>query len=120
MSVNKNRPHVFVLPEDDANRQLANEFHLQIDPTRQRQMQILKVAGGWNQVCHLFQTVHVAEMDRNQYRSMVLLIDFDGHGNRLQQVQNSIPDRLRDRVFILGAWTNPEMLRANLGSYQKI
>lgn len=28
MSVNKERPHVLILPEDDANRQLANGFQL--------------------------------------------------------------------------------------------
>jgi hypothetical protein len=28
MSVNKYHPHVLVLPEDDANRQLANGFLL--------------------------------------------------------------------------------------------
>jgi hypothetical protein len=28
MSVNKYLPHVLVLPEDDANRQLANGFHV--------------------------------------------------------------------------------------------
>jgi hypothetical protein len=34
MSVNRNRPHVFVLPEDDANLQLATGFVLEF-PTRQ-------------------------------------------------------------------------------------
>ncbi len=36
--VNKYLPHVFVLPEDDANRQLANEFHVQINGLRQMQL----------------------------------------------------------------------------------
>ena len=40
MSVNKYRPHIFVLPEDDTNLQLANGFHLQVAWTRQRQMQV--------------------------------------------------------------------------------
>lgn len=38
MSVNKYKPHVLVLPEDDANRQLANGFLLGLEqpvPTRQ-------------------------------------------------------------------------------------
>ncbi len=45
MSVNKYLPHVFVLPEDDANRQLASGFHLQVPWDRQRQMQVL--SSGW-------------------------------------------------------------------------
>ena len=64
MSVNKYQPHVLVLPEDDANRQLANGFHLQVAWTRQRQMQVLPVAGGWNEVLNLFKSEHVLEMDR--------------------------------------------------------
>lgn len=40
--VNKYLPHVFVLPEDDANVQLANEFHLQVNQLRQ--MQVLEPA----------------------------------------------------------------------------
>ena len=41
MSVNKERPHVYVLPEDDANRQLAKGFQLQVDQN-ERQMQVLR------------------------------------------------------------------------------
>lgn len=59
MSPNRHRPHVLVLPEDDANRELANGFHLQIDLTRQRQMQVLPVAGGWNEVLKRFKSEHV-------------------------------------------------------------
>jgi hypothetical protein len=91
MSVNKKRPHVLVLPEDDANRQLAKEFHLQISPNRQRQMQVLPVARGWIRVLELFQSVHVAEMDRYPQRFMILLIDFDGLDERLTEAKAQIP-----------------------------
>ncbi len=63
MSVDKYQPHVYVLPEDDANRQLANGFLLRVDPTRQRQMQVLPVAGGWQNVLNLFISDHVVKMD---------------------------------------------------------
>ena len=75
--VNRNEPHVLVLPEDDANLRLAKEFHLNVDWNRQRQMQVLRVAGGWNEVLNLFASVHVVDMDRLHHRFMVLLIDFD-------------------------------------------
>jgi hypothetical protein len=50
MSVDKYSPHVLVLPEDDANRQLANGFHLNTDWNRSRQMQVLAAAGGRTKV----------------------------------------------------------------------
>jgi hypothetical protein len=121
MSVNKHQPHVFVLPEDDANRQLANEFHKQVDWTQYRQMQVLRVAGGWNEVLNLFNSDHVMGMDRWPHRFMVLLIDFDSTQDRLQTAKTRIPQHLTDRVFILGAWSDPEALRqAGLGSYETI
>jgi hypothetical protein len=88
MSVNRYQPHVLVLPEDDANRQLANGFQLHVDPVRLRRMQVLPVAGGWNEVLELFIADHVREMDLNTARFMVLLIDFDGNDDRLDDARN--------------------------------
>src|SRR5271163_4021430 len=119
MSVNKHLPHVFVLPEDDANRQLANGF--QRDPLLDtRRMQILEEAGGWREVLRRFQADHVPEMDRYAKRFMVLLSDFDRRDDRLEEARTVIPSRLRERVFVLGAWSQPEELRQNLGSYETI
>ena len=119
MGVNKERPHVYVLPEDDANRQLAKGFQLQVDQN-ERQMQVLRPAGGWNNVLSLFDLVHVREMERCPNRLMVLLIDFDGHEERLKDAKAVIPNHLKDRVFIIGVWTEPEALKADLGEYEKI
>ena len=119
MSVNRHLPHVLVLPEDDANRQLANGFHL--DPLLDtRRMQILEEAGGWREVLNRFKDDHIPEMDRNTRRHMVLLIDFDGRADRLNVVKAEIPDRLKERVFVLGASSEPEELRKTLGSYETI
>ncbi len=120
MSVNKHQPHVLVLPEDRANLQLANGFHLQVPSDRRRQMQVLRVARGWNEVLNLFKSEHELEMRRCRYRLMVLLIDFDGDKERLTIAKGKIPADLTDRVFILGAWTEPEALKESLGSYEKI
>lgn len=119
MSVNKHLPHVLVLPEDDANGQLANGF--QLDPLLDtRRMQILEEAGGWREVLSHFKGYHITEMDRNALRFMVLLLDFDGREDRLNEVKEAIPERLKERVFILGAWNEPEDLRQALGSYESI
>ena len=121
MSVNKHQPHVLVLPEDDANRQLANGFWQEVDSNLQRRMQVLAEAGGWIDVLDLFKSQHVTEMDRCSTRFMVLLIDFDGKEDRRNSAKDAIPERLADRVFVLGAWSEPEALRkSNLGNYEKI
>jgi hypothetical protein len=39
---------------------------------------------------------------------------------RLTTVRAAIPARLKDRVFVLGAKSEPEELRQNLGSYENI
>ena len=120
MSVNRYQPHLLVLPEDDANRQLANGFHLNVDLVRQRRMQVLPVAGGWNEVLDRFQSVHVMEMVRRPNRLMVLLIDCDGNEERLRTARSIIPPDLADRVFVLGVLTDPEALKADLGAYEQI
>src|SRR5208282_3630673 len=121
MSANRHQPHVFVLPEDDANRQLANGFHLQVDWNRQRQMQVLNPAGGWMKVLALFQSTHVVEMQKYPHRFMVLLIDLDEKQGQLDKAKAVVPEHLTERVFVLGTWSQPEALKqANLGSYESI
>lgn len=115
MSVNPYLPHVLVLPEDDANSRLATGFHLEIDPTRDRQMQVLRVAGGWRRVLEIFRSQHVGAMEGCPSRFMVLLIDFDEKEDRLEYARATIPDHLADRVFVLGAWSDPEALKVAMG-----
>ena len=119
MSVNRYKPHVLVLPEDDANRQLANGF-LMDESLTARGIQVLEVAGGWIEVLDRFKSDHISGMDKHPDRFMVLLIDFDGKQDRLSRAKIEIPARFIDRVFILGVWTEPEALRASLGSYETI
>jgi hypothetical protein len=120
MSVNKDLEHVLILPEDDANRQLANGFWQEVDWSRQRRMQVLAEAGGWIEVLNLFKSQHVTGMDRYPKRFMVLLIDFDSEDDRLNNAKTAIPEHLADRVFVLGIWSEPEALKSDLGTYEKI
>lgn len=117
--VNKYLPHVLVLPEDDANRQLANGFQLYPE-LNGRKMQILEEAGGWIEVLNRFREDHVPEMDKYAARFMVLLVDFDDREHRLDAVRAAIPERLNERVFVLGVWSEPERLRPAIGSYESI
>lgn len=120
MSVNRERPHILVLPEDDANSQIATGFHLQVPWARQRQMQVLPPAHGWVHVMEDFVSDHADEMARYPNRLMILLIDSDGDDERLQNAKARIPDHLAERVFILGVLSEPEALKQDLGSYEKI
>jgi hypothetical protein len=121
MSANKDKRHVMVLPEDNANRQLAVGFYLQIESNRQRRMQILRPARGWTNVIEQFVSVHAREMKACGPRFMVMLLDFDSHNERLEYVRARIPTELAHRVFVIGVWSEPEALRqGGLGSYEKI
>ncbi|MFZ2447852.1 MAG: hypothetical protein WAW37_15965 [Syntrophobacteraceae bacterium] len=114
MSTNKHKPHILVLPEDDANRQIANGFVL--DPSLNgRVIQILPPVGGWKKVVDNFRDVHLLEMKAYPERRIVLLIDFDQkHEKRLNCVKE-MSSGLLDRVFVLGALSEPEDLKKNIG-----
>ena len=121
--VNFHKPHVYVLPEDRANRQMADAFRLEIEFTQSRQMMVLPKAGGWPKVFKLFKSVHIREMEACRDRYMILLIDFDCKWEeRINRARSDIiPAHLTDRVFILGAWKEPEdLMRANLGTFEEI
>jgi hypothetical protein len=118
LSVNRYKPHVFVLPEDDANSNLANGFLLGADSVAQ--IQVLRPAGGWNVVLEQFKSNHLKGMELWQERFMVLLIDFDRRRERLDVAKAVVPKHLVDRVFVLGVWSEPEALKESLGSYEQI
>lgn len=121
MSVNRYKEHVFVLPEDDANRQLANGFLLEMPDRSRSQMRILPVAGGWKSVLDEFLSKHINYVERYPLCAMVLAIDFDGQDDRFFKARSQISQKFADRVFIFGVWTRPEDLKqAGLGSYEQI
>jgi hypothetical protein len=118
--VNKDRPHVFVLPEDDANRQLANGFVLDSSLRCPRQIFVLPVAGGWTKVLDRFLSDQAVDMQNCPDRYMVLLLDFDRDPRRFDDAKSRIPAHLSERDFILGVWSKPERLKGDLGHYEEI
>lgn len=121
MSVNDYQPHVLVLPEDDANRQVVNGFLL--DPSlNQRAIQALPIAGGWPKVHADLSASQVALLRRYPKRHLVLLIDFDGEvAERTQRFKEAIPEDVQDRVYLLGTLDEPEPLRKACGvSLEKV
>lgn len=119
MSVNKERPHLLIIPEDDANSQLARGFHLRIK-NAERQMQVLPAAGGWLKAVDALKLDHLLGLQKYAGRHLLLLIDFDEDQNRFDEVRSEIPESLRDRVFVLGVWSEPERLKLSLGKLESI
>jgi hypothetical protein len=78
-------------------------------------MQVLPPAGGWYKVLEAFETDHVDRMRENPNRFIVLIIDFDGHEDRLTKANEKIPNELAERVFVLGSFSDPEGLKRDLG-----
>jgi hypothetical protein len=116
---NRYKPHVLVLPEDEADEQLANGFKISLS-INNRALIIDKPAGGWLNVIKVYTGQLVPDMMKYQSCHVVLLIDFDCKAKgatpekRLEQVRKSIPETLRDRTFILGTLVEPENLRIKL------
>lgn len=120
MSLNRYLPHLYILPEDDANRQFATGFTLYHN-LNTRKVQVLGEAGGWSAVSDCFEHDHLPTMRRFLETRFLLLIDFDTAADRFEKVQGRIPEDVRDRVFVLGVWSEAENLRNALGlSFEKI
>lgn len=110
MGVNKYQPQVLVLPEDDANRQIANGFILNSN-VNEFAIQVLPNADGWGKLVNKFKEDHVFLRRKFPKRMRVLLIDFDLREDRLTYVKDQIPEYLQDRVFILGVLSEPDDLK---------
>jgi len=120
MSANRYQPHLLVIPEDDANREIVNGFrnHLSV---KSRQVQVENVTGGWRKALDLLATEHADPMRKNQRRHVLILIDLDGQANRIEEAKRHLPEDLADRVFVMGSLETPERLAAALGmSKEKI
>jgi len=113
--MNKYKSHVFVIPEDRSDAQIANGF-VQYSGIRARQIQVLAEAGGWPKVLALFKEEYVSHLEKYPEAYAVMLIDFDGKPDeRRAKFVAAIPDDLKSRVFILGPRDTPEKLRQSLG-----
>lgn len=113
MSANRYSEHLVVIPEDDANRQILNGFRntLGVDL---RKIQVEPVAGGWKKVLETFESDHIPMMGKFPKRHVLLMIDFDRDSNRIDGVKKVIPEELKDRVFVLGVFSEPEDLSKSI------
>jgi hypothetical protein len=115
MSVNKFKPHVYIIPEDRADEQIANGFVLH-DQVKQRQVQILRCADGWSDVLHRFQNEYIQHLQRHKDGHVIMLVDFDGQfDSRRARFHQVTPEELKSRVFVIGVKQTPELLKQELG-----
>jgi hypothetical protein len=112
MALNRERPHLLVLPEDDATRSIAVGF----SDVATGPMQVLNPARGWPHVREDFVETYIGKLRKYPHCHLVLLIDFDDDfPARLAVFQNVIPADIADRVFVLGALTEAETLKQASG-----
>lgn len=116
---NKYKPHVVILPEDEANRSIANGFQ-SVPGVNQRALEVLREAGGWTHVRDQFQGELTRYLGKYPAAVVVLLVDFDEEQARRTQVIGELAPSLTDRVFVLGTWSEPEALKRDLGSFESI
>ena len=112
--MNKYRDHVWLIPEDDANSQLAVGF-LDHHAVASAKVGLREPAGGWGKVLEVFESEYLPLLHKYQYSHVVMLIDFDEHEDRKVQCEQRIPADVKPRVFVIGARKDPETLRRELG-----
>ncbi len=112
--MNKQKEHLYIIPKDDADRQIAIGFieHYAVDGLR---VQVMPPAGGWSNVLGLFTDEYAPLLSNNHRSYVVLLIDFDGHVNdRKVKFEGEIPAGLKPRVFVVGSKHTPEELKKSM------
>lgn len=113
MSVNKYLPHLLVVPEDDADRELVVGFvdHFAVND---RFVEIHHPAGGWLSVMEVFEKEVAPYLWRYRQSHAVLILDFD-EKDRRESIEKRIPAELKPRVFLLGLADEPEAVQRELG-----
>ena len=115
MSPNRHQDHVIIIPEDDADRQIANGFCSSYQlGTRGRRVQVVNETGGWHNAEATLHKTYVPHLREFNNSRVVLVIDFDSDATRGAEVLERVPEELRDRVFVIGSLTDPQDLARSL------
>ncbi len=109
--MNKYAPHVYVIPEDDADRQIADGFVLH-PRVRETRIQVVPPAGGWPKVLMTFRDEYIPKLRDHPNSHVVMLIDFDDQvEKRKADFEQAIPAEFKTRVFVIGSKHTPEALK---------
>ncbi len=112
--MNKYRPHLWLLPEDDANIAIANGFVLH-DRVASRMVQTMNPVNGWPHFHRVFEQEYEPLLRRYGAGHLLMLVDFDGVAERRSELEKFVPEELRPRIFIMGSKITPELLRREVG-----
>jgi hypothetical protein len=114
VNMNRYARHLYIIPEDDCDRQLADGFVLHYQVKSQR-IQVMPPAGGWSEVRKTFTTEYIERLRQYPLGRVVMLIDFDGnYVDRREHFEDAIPQDMKQRVFVLGSKVTPEDLKKEL------
>jgi len=120
MSVNSFKPHILILPEDDANRQIFIGF-IGNSRINSNIFQILPIANGWTKAMEQLLNNEIPKMRNFSERRIILLIDFDRREDRFFLIMEQVPEEFKDRVFVIGVKSDPESLRRSTNkSFEKL
>lgn len=109
--MNKYAPHVYVIPEDDANRQIADGFVLH-SRVKEARIQVVPPAGGWPKVLATFRDEYIPKLRDYPTAHVVMLIDFDDQvERRAADFEREVPAEFESRVFVIGSKHTPETLK---------
>jgi hypothetical protein len=117
LALNRYLPHLIVIPEDDANRQIAVGFTL---GCQTKQIRIENHCRGWTDTLDVFLRAHESDMRSYPKRYVVLIVDSDGQNDRISNIRQQLPVDIAGRVFVLGCFDEPENLKSEIGSFESI
>ena len=113
--MNKYRPHLYIVPEDDAERQLVVGFvgHHGVNDSA---VQSVPPVGGWLKARDALLVEYVPKLKQSTDCHVLLAIDADGNGaDRSRELVALVPAEVAQRVFVLSCAKDPEALRSALG-----
>jgi hypothetical protein len=119
--INKYNPHLVVLFEDKAYRDIYNGFRLNAN-INLGVLHGMRLSNGWHKVVDDFVDEYINYLRQWQNANLLMLIDFDDDAERAETIKNDkIPLDLQNRVFILGSLIEAENLRPDFGrNYEKL
>ena len=110
MGCNHEKWHLFIKPEDDANRQIVNGFVMKLSMEAQSKIHVDKPANGYHKALEF---IRDANLERYPQRRLLVVIDYDRSVELRQRLVNDYA-AICDRVFVLGAQRDAEALKRSL------
>ncbi len=113
--MNKYKPNLQILCEDEINQDIARGFLLGFhgfELQNPSPIEVCKdVTRGWKKAENQLRDEWVDKLKDNENLFLLILIDSDKRDGRIKEIRNEIPDIIKDRVFVIGCFSEPEVLK---------